>query len=103
MDNIFTQSSFTNRATYLLARQVWKKNYADLSIQIRTTKLAFKAAQRAYSNNSGTLRDMNGLLYQMEILKGQARDQMAYLADAKLESARIREIRIATLKELYND
>lgn len=46
--------NFTSRATYLAMREVWKIDFAAQIKAVRTAKVEFKNAQRAYSNSSGS-------------------------------------------------
>jgi hypothetical protein len=48
-DNLYAEFSFTSREEYLEASKRWKADYAQRSANIRTTRAAFKAAQREVS------------------------------------------------------
>jgi hypothetical protein len=48
-DNLYAEFSFTSREEYLEASKRWKADYAQRSANIRTTRAAFKNAQREVS------------------------------------------------------
>jgi hypothetical protein len=78
-----TNFNFTDRASYMAFRKQWKTRYAELTLDIRTTRAAIKQAYReGDSDRAGSLQSHK------QYLRNDARDMLASLADAKVEAQR---------------
>jgi hypothetical protein len=93
--------NFTDRTSYLAFRAEWKSSYKILSQDIRTAKLAFKDAERAFSRhetNSGLVEKLRTTL---QNFRSQANSMLADLQDAKVYAAELRAERLANATNDY--
>jgi hypothetical protein len=86
-EETFTASPMT-REEYLAARSAWRNSYADLSKNIRETKLAMKESQRADDPKASTLQMKREILRDYARSAIEERRQMKLIAAASYEHFR---------------
>ncbi len=78
-----TTFNFTDRATYKAYRTSWKVRYAELTLEIRSTREAIKQTYR-----EGKDERASSLQAHKAYLRRDARHMLAELAEAKQEAQR---------------